>query len=129
MIQGALVTILEGDATINGLVSGRIYPVHAIQKDVSYPFITLSTVSAQRELVHSGSSGVVERLTQISCWGNSPAQAYTLAKAVIAKMHGLKQTVSSDKILLSSIRNEVEFYDEDAQTYHVALDVMIYHNE
>jgi hypothetical protein len=128
MIQTALRSVLINDPTVSGLVGSRVYPVHGVQNP-QFPFITFNLISAARELTHSGGLLVNNAIFQFSCWGNTAIQAHSVARALIAKMQALKATVGTDKIHLARIVNEVEFYDLDAVTYSVAVDINVTYSE
>jgi hypothetical protein len=128
MIQAALRSVLINDPTVLGLVGSRVYPVHAVQ-DPTFPFITFQLISAERELTHSGGLPVNNAIFQFSCWGSTALQAHSVARALISKMQALKATVGSDKIHLARIVNEVEYYDLDAITYSVAVDINVTYSE
>jgi hypothetical protein len=128
MIEGAIRTVLIGDATVQGLISGRAYPAIAVQ-DPTFPFCTYQRVSTTRELAQSGPVNVAEATFQINCFGEKPLDAYTLAQGVTNLFHGLRQIVGSDEILLARVVNQVEFSDEDAKTYQVAVDISVAYRE
>jgi len=126
-IEEAIYTDLTTFAAVTAIASTRGYP-ELIPETASMPAWAYQTISANREPVHSGSSGLTEQVIQITCQAASYASAKALAAAIRARLHGYKGTLSGVKVHRIVVDNDQDgLADEDGAT--VRLDVSVFYTE
>lgn len=104
-IETAIYSILVQDATINGLVSTRIYP-NLIPQGKAMPAITYQQISGVRDAVMDGPTGLVAARFQINCWAKKYNDAKELTEAVRKELDGYSGTVNSRKIEVIMLEDE-----------------------
>lgn len=126
-IEEAIYTELTTAAAVIAIAGTRGYP-ELIPEVSAMPAWAYQTISANRETVHSGSSGFVDKVIQITCQAVSYASAKALAGAIRARLHGYRGTLSGVKIHRIVVDNDQDgLADEDGAT--VRLDVAVFHTE
>lgn len=121
MIEEAIVTILRGNSQVSALVASRVYLMEATQSG-EFPFLVVTTVGAQRELLHDGPMGIANKLIQVSCISNKVSSAKTLAEKVRKALHDFRGSVGDEFIFYASVQNEVDLSDPD-YGHQVAIDI------
>ena len=104
-IEGALVAILEGDATVNSLVGTKIFP-NKVPQGTAMPAITYQQISGPRDHVMAGPTGLVDARYQFNCWSDKYAQAKEVFEAVRIILDGYSGTVNSRQIDGIRLENE-----------------------
>lgn len=127
MVEEALVTRLRAVAGVTAIASTRTYIMEAPQ-GTTLPFIAITAVSIPRELAHDGATTVTKGLFQVSCISSLPSTAKTLAKAVVAALHGFRGTVAGVTLFYAQVVNETDLADPD-YGYQVAIDVEVSYQE
>ena len=126
-IEEAIYTDLTTAAAVIAIASTRGYP-ELIPEVSAMPAWAYQTISANREPVHSGASGLTEQVIQITCQAASYASAKALAGAIRARLHGFKGTLSGVKVHRIVVDNDQDgLADEDGAT--VRLDVSVFYTE
>jgi hypothetical protein len=119
---------LVADGTINGLISGRVYP-DILPQGPTYPALTYFRVSGPRLYHLRGASGRSTPRYQIDCWAETRLGARVLAEAVRASLSGFHGFMGTTKVGYLRLDNETDFYEETVKVYRTSLDFIIDHNE
>ena len=126
-LEEAIYTDLTTAAAVIAIAGTRGYP-ELIPETAAMPAWAYQTISANRETVHSGSSGFVDQVIQITCQAASYASAKALAGAIRARLHGYRGTLSGVKIHRIVVDNDQDgLADEDGAT--VRLDASVFYTE
>lgn len=98
-IEKAIVSILSNAAAVTGIVGSHIFPIFVPQqaKD-KLPAITYQQISAPRDHVMSGPTGLVNARFQISCWSKTYLELRDFADAVRTTLDGYADTVLGTEI-------------------------------
>lgn len=83
--------LLLGDATIAGLVGARVHWQRRPQ-GMPLPAIVLTAVSRTDEPTLDGPTSPVDRRVQVDAYATTYADAKTLERAVISRLHGFRGT-------------------------------------
>ena len=103
------------------LVGTRIYP-DLLPQNPTLPAVTLFKVSNPREITHSGDSSLQHPRYQFSCWALTYGAVWTVAEQVRLALQGLTSAG------VGIYDNGHDLYDEEMGYYHVAIDIIIWHN-
>lgn len=124
--EGALYSILTGDAGVAALVGARVYPATA-PATASLPLCVYHTIS--RLAVRSVGSAVTVWQTriQVTCYGSSYAQSKAVADAVRDALDLTTGTWDGTRILGARVDLEVDLYDPEIDRHGVAVDVILIH--
>ena len=115
MIQQQLFTLLSGSTE----AGARVFPLIA-PDGVPRPYIVYQRVAAVTENVLSGDAGLTNTRIQIDTFGDTYAQAQTVAAAIIALMDGWSvQNVN----LMSQ-----DFFEPDTKLHRCSMDFSIWHS-
>ncbi len=132
-IETALFAILHSDATIEGIVSDRIFP-NIVQQGEAMPAITYQQISGPRDQTMDGPSGLVQTRFQINCLAEKYIDARTLAEAVRKELDGYHGTVNTVVIQIIMLADEADLPQVKPGTdrlkrYGKRLDFIIWFNE
>ncbi len=124
MIETLIRNTLIADLSLTALVVQRIYPISLPQNPI-YPALAYTRISTfGRELHHAGAAKVAEARFQLSCFGNDPSQAKSVATAARRALHGKTLSGGGEKIFWCQAVNEIDLWDTDLG-YQVALDLIV----
>jgi hypothetical protein len=112
MIDAALRTRLLAFSGLTALVSTRVHAGIAPQGG-TLPAVVYRRISANRELVHSGVSGVARSRFQFDCLAKTPLEAKQVAAQVRKALHGYSGTIGGETIMRSEAVNETDAFDAD----------------
>ena len=132
-IEISLVSLLESDGEVSGLVDSRVYPA-TITQSASLPAITYQQITGPRDETMSGPSGLVESRWQFNCWARTYGESRFVADAVRRVLDGYRGTVNTIVI------QRIQFEDEGdipiipagvevAKRFAKRLDFVIWYNE
>ena len=128
MIESALLTQMLATSALTNLVGQRIYYSNAPQH-VDKPYIVFFKISGKRDQTQTAAMAFCNASIQFSVF----AETYTSAKAVAAQIQALFQsysgTLSSTHINAAFYDNETDFYEQDTQLHHIALDFSFCYEE
>ena len=128
-LETGLKSALTADGTVNGLVSGRIYP-EIMPFDVTYPAISYQRISTVRYQTLDGVDGFTQVRMQIDCWDSSYSGVKTLADAVKGAIDGVRalgaQTVHHCFMVSMSDLSQI---DGDREDRRISMDFMVYLDE
>jgi hypothetical protein len=129
-MEEALIAILLATAGISALVTNRIYWTVKPQGD-SNPYIVLTKVSAPRTYTYKDVNDLVSSRIQIDCYGLTFGSAKLIARAVEAKLSGLRNVTQGqtrfDGCLLDNERDNFEDGGPPDKLFRTSLDFIIWH--
>lgn len=120
--ESALHAIGTADATLNGLVSGRLVR-DSLPLDYPIPAVVYRRISGAPEMAHDGASGVATVQVQFDCWARDPGAAEALATAVEGAYGGYRGTTGGRKIDGSRVVANVSFPEPDTQLSRRIVDI------
>ena len=112
MIEIDLVAHLKADATLNNLVSGRIYPLTAPQNVVK-PYITYQVINGNNNQCFSGGIYQKDIRFQIDCWSLKYSEVKAISEAVVNSLVGFKSS--------NNIKN-MDDYEPETLLYRQIID-------
>jgi len=125
-IEDAIYSKLSGTSGITALVGRRIYPVVLPQK-CKLPAITYDKVSdPQIHTMGSESNPCHPRFT-IHVWGETLKNVIDIAEQVKTALKYYTGTIASMIIQRIYYDNETDIYEPQTETYHRALDFLIWY--
>jgi hypothetical protein len=130
-IEAAVVSKMNADATISGLIGTRLYPL-VIPQDVSLPAVAYQKIDSTKTVSHSGASQLARSRFQFTCQAGNYADAKTLAASVRHCWEGYRGTVATVRIDGALIDNDQDDYSEPVSLViqpSVRMDVIIWHAE
>lgn len=81
MIEKGLALFITGDTGVAALIGDRLYPTK-LPEGTARPAVTYARTATRRDYGVSGVLNPVRATVEVSCWGDSYADAKTLADAV-----------------------------------------------
>src|SRR5579872_2817870 len=128
MLEQALFIKLTGDSTVNGMVSGRVYPLLAPEPP-TYPFIAYTVVSQTRYSAMGADISPRRRRVQVDCYGKTAADARNLAAAVENALVRFQGTVSwtGGSLVIEDIYQTglTDLFDFETRKFKRAVDLDI----
>ncbi len=94
-LQSAIVTKLKADATVNGIIAGRILPIG--RPAPARPNIVIQVIGTGRFYGNQGSTGISRATVQLSCYADDYKPAAQLASAVASVFDGFTGAVDGVK--------------------------------
>lgn len=128
-MEESLAALLLADTGVAALAGKQIAWGKAGQT-VTPPYAVLNVITGLRDTTHDGPSGLKMGRVQIDCYGTTPLQARTLARAVEAKLNGFKGTQGGtifDGIFFDSERDGYEDSATPDKRHRVSTDYLIWH--
>lgn len=126
-VEADIFSRLSGYSGLTALVSTRIYPVRLPQKP-TYPAIVYTRISAERISAMGDDTGTVRPRFQFDVY----ATTYANARAVTEQLRKALQRYSgTDTVTIQEIFviGESEFYEDETELYHTAIDFEIIYIE
>ena len=132
-IEEGLRAFLVANVTVNGLVSGRVYP-NKLPQTVTMPALTYQRIDTPRVHSHdsSGSAGTAYPRIQFDCWAASYASAKSLSDALRGALNGYVGTMGTvNPVMVQSALQEDERFDDfaDAGVVRISCDFTVWHLE
>lgn len=128
-LETGLKSALTADATVNGLVSGRIYP-EIMPHDVTYPAISYQRISTVRNQFLTGIDGFTQVRIQVDCWDSSYSGVKTLASAVKGALDGVRALGSTTVYhCFMETQQDLSQIDGDRQDRRISMDFIVYLEE
>lgn len=127
-LEAAFYAQLCATSALSALVGTRIYPL-GLPHGVTLPAVTFQRVSGPRlRTLGNTNLGGAARF-QVSCWGESYADASAVAAAVrtLDNFDGLMGGAGGVTVRAIQQQNEVHLRDPETQWAHVALDFTVWH--
>lgn len=128
MIEKDLKTYLLAQAGVSALVGTRVYASHLPQQP-TLPAITFNRITGQRELMHSGRSGLAHPQFQVDCWADDYTEVKQLAEQVRLVLEGYGGSMGSSTGCAVVWFGDIDDFDEESESYRVIITVEIWHNE
>jgi len=128
-LETGLRAALVADATVNGLVSGRIYP-EIMPQDTKYPAISYSRISTVRTQFLDGVDDFTQVRVQVDCWDDSYSGVKSLASAVKSALDGVRVlgAVEIHHCFMISM-SDFSAIDGDREDRRVSMDFTVYIDE
>lgn len=128
-LETGLKAALTADASVNALVSGRIYP-EAMPHDVKYPAISYQRVSTVRTQFLTGVDDLTQARIQIDCWDSSYSGVKSLASAVKSAIDGVR-VLGSETVhhCFMDSMTDLSQFDGDRHDRRISMDFIIYLDE
>lgn len=124
MIEEDLYSQLSTYEGLTALVKTRIYPLVAPQT-VQVPFCVYTKISNERQYSHGGFSNLERVRMQVSCYAETYAGTRAVVAQVIAAIAAWPAV--NAKVQAALQENEVDFYDDGTQLYHLPVDFFIWY--
>lgn len=119
----AIYNILSNDATLNGLVDGRIYPL-IVPQGKPYPAITMQIISNVGDYCKNGLTQDNYRL-QVNVFARNDVDMYGIADVVKDTLNGISGTYAGIEIRNIRKLNEGDLWEKDAELYHYYIDFKV----
>lgn len=126
-IDEGLVTQLNGAADVIALRQARMYPTK-LPIDAKLPAQTYRKVSGVRDHTHTGQATLANPRFQLTSWATTATQAKALAKATRLALSGVQNGLGELRASVQLV-NEMDIVEPDSETFGVAQDYMIWHQE
>ena len=128
-LEQGLKSALTADGTVNGLVSGRIYP-EIMPFDVTYPAISYQRIATTPYQVLERVDDFTSVRLQVDCWDSTYSGVKTLADAVKNAIHGVRVLGSQSvhHCFMVSMQ-DLSQIDGDRQDRRISMDFMVYLSE
>lgn len=132
MITLAVKSLMQGNSTLNGVLSGRYYP-NAIPQNPTYPLITFRLADGKTQYTLDNKQAHKD-IVQVDIWAK--AGEYTSIKTienyvknVLSGYSGIVTMAGDDiNILVSMLSRAEDLYDPDTEGVHrVSLDFTIWY--
>jgi hypothetical protein len=128
MIESGLISLLNADATMSGLIAGRIYPL-VLPETPTYPALTYRTISSVPTLDLNGN--VIESKTRIefTAWSTVYSDCKTIQKAIRNVLDSYSGTLPDGTIVQFTWRDgsAVDAFDDVRRAYNSSLDYRLIH--
>jgi len=128
-VEDALRAEMIADATLNGLVSGRIYPQKA-PEEATHPYIVYMRVSTPQNDTHGRTNSVMEPRFQLIIFGLTRASVKAVKEAVFDVLNDWgPETEQGVNILDGYQVNESDTpgYDPASGTYGTTVEYIVSH--
>ena len=120
-MEKKIYTLLSGNATVNGLVNTRIYPV-VMPQDVNLPAISYHE-TANTPVNHlGGKSGLENPHVAINSWATAYDEANAVSQAVNSAMDGVRT-------FRAVMINQLDVYDPELNIFAKAQIYSCWHTE
>jgi len=129
-VEAGLRAHLVADATVNDIVSGRIY--NLLPQGVTYPAIRFQRISVSRFVTLDGPNDLTGVRMQVDCFDSDYAIAKDLATKVRQSLNGVTDllgAVTIDNVTLEGGDTDLTSQDGDSITRQVSLDFVVQLNE
>jgi hypothetical protein len=128
MIEDALYGRLSQDATLTGLIAGRVYPVMAPQ-GVAAPYLVFLKVVEMASGTLCAQDPMVRDLFQFDSYAKTFSQALTVAKAMRDSLIDFRGAM--DGIHVASIRLDTEMHvlEPEPGLFRVSTSLFIWHGD
>lgn len=129
-MEEALATLLLGTSAIASLIGNRLTWLVRVQNS-PLPSLVLNVISNVPEYSDEGDAGLKQARVQIDCWALTYASAKALARAVKARLSGMRETASGVEFSAAWVDLEQDLFDTGAagqSLYRVSLDILITHD-
>lgn len=124
----ALVSLVNDDSTLSGLIGTRFYPL-VVPVDQALPAAAYQVITTQREYVMEGQSGFSGPRVQITVTANSYDEARTVAEAFRSLLSGYRGTEESVVFHGIFLENEYDGYSFETEIKTVRQDYRIHFRE
>ena len=110
------------ESTLKSVLAATGYPVYAIvvPEEGDYPCYAYQRISTPQERTHAGNAFERARM-QVSCWGNTYAEAVTLAEAAKIALD-----LNQIKFELATKENEFDLKEKGVELYQKVLDFFVW---
>ncbi len=129
-MEEALTNYLLTDASITGLVGNRI--TWSVRPQASaLPSIVLQVIDGVPVYADEGEMGLTATRVQADCWGRDYASAKQVARAVKARLSGVRVTVGSIEFQAVFTDSEQDLFERGQggdELYRTAMDFMVWHS-
>lgn len=106
--------------------AARVYPVQGAQ-GAATPYLTYNQVSEVVDHAMGSDPNVSIARWQVSCWGQSYAQAKIAADDARAALSRYRATVSGLEVMDIFVELEMDLFDPEALLYHAVVDFLVMH--
>lgn len=127
-LEAELRTYTLAGAAVAGLVGTRMH-ARMLPQAPTLPAIVYQRVDTRRQHDLAGPDGLPRLRMQVTCWGSTPAVAYSVASVVRERLDGFRGTWGTLTIGSCLCVGERDLDDPEASRSAVALDFMIQYQE
>lgn len=127
-VEDALYDRLVNYGDLSALIGDRVHPVK-LPQNPTLPAVSYVKISAAREVLMGADPGMASPVFQFDCW----AETYTEAKDVCTRLRQALERYNGVNAGVTIhdcyIVNETDAFESPVETFHVMLDVQVWHNE
>jgi hypothetical protein len=127
-LEAELRTYTLAGVAVAGLVGTRMH-ARMLPQAPTLPAIVYQRIDTRRLHDLAGPDGLPRARMQVTCWGSTPAVAYSVASVVRERLDGFKGTWGTLTIGSCLCVGERDLDDPEASRNAVALDFMIQYEE
>jgi len=121
MVELAFSKLLLASQPITAICNNRISPVR-LPTNATMPAIHFMFVGGSSQLTQDG-QGTQRYRVEVSCWGNSYADAVTLRAAVVTTLNGYK----ANNLFITFLQN-IDFDDHETLQFRALAEFYLYSN-
>lgn len=128
-LEAGLVTFLNSQPGIAGLLGTRLYPL-VIPQDAEQPALAYQRIDTPRISSHDGPSGLAKPRIQITVTAKTFEMVKALTLLLRRALDGYRGMWGSVPVQKCSVMNEIDGYAMEAEgAYTVRLDLVVWHEE
>lgn len=127
-LEAELRTYTLAGAAVLALVGTRMH-ARMLPQSPTLPAIVYQRIDTRRQHDLDGPDGLPRPRMQVTCWGSTPAVAYSVAQTVRERLDGFKGAWGTLTIGSCLCVGERDLDDPEANRSGVALDFMIQYEE
>jgi hypothetical protein len=127
-IEEGIVTFLKSDAPLTAVIGSRVYPMRLPQGE-TLPAVTYQRISSPPRSSHDGASTLKNPRFQFKSWGETYADARTVADLLKAALDGYVGLMGTVAVQNTIIMNDLDYNDPQTETYQGVVDAIIWHRE
>jgi hypothetical protein len=130
MLEAGLVSTIQADPTVAALCPVGGFAMQ-LPPDQTLPSWRHVSISEQTDYLLSGPDSLRMRRIQIDCYGNTAAEAISLASAIDAVLSQLKRVTlpDSDATRVEGVfrSNLIDFFDDAARSYRRMVEYTVWY--
>jgi hypothetical protein len=125
-IEGAILARATAHAGLNALIAGRLYTLRMPQNP-TYPAVVVTRIAETYEHASGADETTRRALFQFSCWDTEYEDAKDVVDQVVSAFSRYSGTLDSTVIEQVFMENQQDFYDDEAEKHHVAIDATVWY--
>lgn len=127
-IRPWLLSLVEVRTLVGSDTNARVYPVQ-LPQNPTLPALSYQRISATRDYVQTGATGLVLARVQIDSWAKAFRDATLLADAVRRAVSGFRGHLDGEYVHSVFLDNERHLFESGVEVYRVSQDYRIRYGE